>query len=54
MRRLRRQRSLSDCAGAAWGKRRLNLGNFKTVDAAKQKCQQHYADGCDVSEAERM
>jgi hypothetical protein len=27
------------------GTRRLNLGNFKTLDDAKRKCEQHYAEG---------
>ena len=33
------------------GKRRLILGNFNTLEDAKRKCEQHYADGCDVSAA---
>jgi hypothetical protein len=35
------------------GTRRLNLGNFKTLDDAKRKCEQHYADGCNMSAAGR-
>jgi hypothetical protein len=34
--------------------RHLNLGNFNTVEEAKRKCERHYADGCDVSAAERF
>ena len=30
--------------GLRGGTRRLNLGNFKTLDEAKRKCEQHYAD----------
>jgi hypothetical protein len=39
--------------GLRGGTRRLNLGNFKTLDDAKQKCEQHYGDGCNVSAAGR-
>ena len=31
--------------GLGGGTRRLNLGNFKTLDDAKRKCEQHYAHG---------
>jgi hypothetical protein len=36
-----------------WGgqTRRLHLGHFNTVGDAKRKCEQHFADGCDVSAA---
>ena len=40
--------------GPRGGKRRLNLGNFKTIADAKRRCEQHYAAGCDVSEAHRI
>ena len=40
--------------GSRGGKRRLNLGNYKTVDQAKQACERHLAAGCDVREARRL
>jgi hypothetical protein len=41
--------------GSRGGKRQLNLGGFfKTIEEAQRKCEQHYAAGCDVSEAERL
>ena len=39
--------------GLRGGTRRLDLGNFKTLDDAKRECEQHYANGCDVSAAGR-
>ena len=39
--------------GLRGGTRRLDLGNFKTFDDAKRECEQHYANGCDVSAAGR-
>jgi hypothetical protein len=36
------------------GKRRLDLGNYRTVERAKQVCEQHYANGCDVGKARAM
>ena len=33
------------------GKRGFSLGSFRTIEEAKQKCEQHYADRCDVSAA---
>ena len=35
------------------GKRRLSLGHHPTIEEAKACCEQHFADGCDVSGAER-
>jgi hypothetical protein len=35
-------------------KRGFSLGNFRTIEEAKGKCEQHYADGSDVNAAERM
>lgn len=39
--------------GARGGKRRLSLGHYKTAERAKQACEQHYANGCNVKGAER-
>jgi hypothetical protein len=33
------------------GSRGFSLGSFHTIDDAKRKCEQHYADGSDVSAA---
>jgi len=37
--------------GWGGGARALDLGNFTTFATAKQACERHYADGCDVSAA---
>jgi hypothetical protein len=31
--------------------RGFSLGNFRTIEEAKQKCEEHYADSSDVSAA---
>ena len=35
------------------GSRGFSLGSFHTIEEAKRKCEQHYADGNDVNAAER-
>jgi hypothetical protein len=37
--------------GWGGGARGLNLGKFNTLEQAKQACERHYADGCDVTAA---
>jgi hypothetical protein len=34
------------------GSRGFSLGSFRTIDEAKRKCEQHYADGSDGNAAE--
>ena len=36
------------------GKRGFSLGSFRTIEEAKRKCEQHYADGSDVSAAKPL
>jgi hypothetical protein len=40
--------------GPRGGKRGFSLGNFGTIEEAKQKCEQHYADSSDVSAAKPL
>ena len=35
--------------GPKGGKRSLGLGVYKTMEEAKQTCEQHWADGCDLT-----
>jgi hypothetical protein len=35
--------------GPKGGKRSLSLGCYKTMDEAKRACEQHWADGCDLT-----
>src|SRR5262245_44473983 len=37
--------------GWGGGARGLNLGKFATLEKAKQVCERHYADGCDLTAA---
>ena len=34
-------------------RRRLDFGHFRSHEQAKQACEQHYAKGCDLKDAER-
>jgi hypothetical protein len=38
--------------GPKGGKRSLRLGYYKTMDEAKRACEQHWADGCDLTGTE--
>jgi hypothetical protein len=40
--------------GPRGDRRGFSLGNFRTIEEAKRKCEQHYADGSDVNAAERV
>jgi hypothetical protein len=35
--------------GPKGGKRSLSLGYYKTMEEAKRVCEQHWADGCDLT-----
>ena len=39
-----------DRQGQRW---RLDFGHFRSHEQAKQACEQHYAKGCDLKDAER-
>jgi hypothetical protein len=40
--------------GPCGGKKRLNLGNHRTMEKAKRACERHFEAGCDVGHAERL
>ncbi len=40
--------------GPHGGRRGARLGNLRTIEEARQKCEQHYADGSDVSAAKPL
>jgi hypothetical protein len=37
--------------GPGGGKQKVSLGDYRTMDEAKRACEQHYANGCDLSKA---
>jgi len=39
--------------GPRGGRRRLDLGHFRSHEQAKQACEQHYAKGCDLKDADQ-
>ena len=34
--------------------KRLDLGNYVTIEQAQRACERHYAAGCDLSKAEKI
>jgi hypothetical protein len=42
---------MSGVSGPYGGRSGFRLGNFRTIEEAKQKCEEHYADSSDVSAA---
>jgi hypothetical protein len=43
-----------ELCGPRGGLKRLDLGYYVKIEQAKKACEQHYADGCDLSKAKKI